>query len=239
MFPPETVQNSEQFINFIKDYSPAQPSGTSWIFSNSGYQLLGLIDAKVSGSDFTKLLMEKVIAPLGLTHTYFVDEVPADQLAAYTQSYGKFTARKYPLTAASDMVSSSHDIIHYAKSYLENSKYPQPLQAALSQVLTPIYKVSYFYQDLAWEQLDYDLDPNTITDKTYSVNNVPAIRLDSHEISNLHHILFSKAIYGKTDSVYVGFVPEKKLALVIFANKYYPLVDRAKLGLQLIQLLNS
>lgn len=47
------------------------PPGTRYSYSNTGYLLLGHITARVSGKPFGQLLHERLLGPLGLTHTRF------------------------------------------------------------------------------------------------------------------------------------------------------------------------
>jgi CubicO group peptidase (beta-lactamase class C family) len=60
------------------------PPGTQWYYSNSGYVVLGLIVAKVSGQPFPEFLRERIFAPLKMDHT-----------VAYVKGKNEITNRAY------------------------------------------------------------------------------------------------------------------------------------------------
>ena len=60
------------------------PPGTQWYYSNSGYVVLGLIVAKVSGQPFPEFLRQRIFAPLNMEHTQ-----------AYVKGQNEITNRAY------------------------------------------------------------------------------------------------------------------------------------------------
>jgi CubicO group peptidase (beta-lactamase class C family) len=60
------------------------PAGTRWAYSNSGYVVLGLIVAKVSGRPFPEFLSDRIFLPLGMTDTL-----------AYVRGRGEVRRRAY------------------------------------------------------------------------------------------------------------------------------------------------
>jgi CubicO group peptidase (beta-lactamase class C family) len=67
---PEHQIHDEEVLALLK----AQPvgkftPGTSWEYSNSGYVVLGLIVAKVSGMPYREFLQRRIFAPLKMDHT--------------------------------------------------------------------------------------------------------------------------------------------------------------------------
>jgi CubicO group peptidase (beta-lactamase class C family) len=60
-------------------------AGTKWEYSNSGYVVLGLIVAKVSGESFGQFLHDRIFAPLKMNHT-LVFEKGKNQVA--NRAYG-------------------------------------------------------------------------------------------------------------------------------------------------------
>src|SRR5215831_15619810 len=52
------------------------PPGTEFLYSNSGYYLLGLIIERVSGQPYGEYLRERIFKPLGLSETFICDDAP-------------------------------------------------------------------------------------------------------------------------------------------------------------------
>ena len=67
--PEHQIQDDEVLELLKKEKSGKFAPGTSWSYSNSGYVILGLIVAKVSGKSYGEFLQKGIVAPLKMTHT--------------------------------------------------------------------------------------------------------------------------------------------------------------------------
>ena len=73
--PDHQIQDEE-----VLELLEAQPTGkfapgTRWEYSNSGYVVLGLIVAKVSGTPYREFMQQRIFAPLKMNHTSFTKRV--------------------------------------------------------------------------------------------------------------------------------------------------------------------
>src|SRR6202165_4353840 len=63
------IQDAEVLELLKKEKNGKFAPRTSWSYSNSGYVVLGLIVAKVSGKSYAEFLHERIFAPLNMNHT--------------------------------------------------------------------------------------------------------------------------------------------------------------------------
>lgn len=67
--PEKQIQDAEVLELLKKEKNGKFAPGTSWSYSNSGYVVLGLIVAKVSGKPYGGFLHARIFAPLKMNHT--------------------------------------------------------------------------------------------------------------------------------------------------------------------------
>lgn len=63
------IQDAEVLQLLEKETTGKFAPRTRWSYSNSGYVVLGLVVAKISGGPFAKFLRERIFAPLGMRET--------------------------------------------------------------------------------------------------------------------------------------------------------------------------
>jgi CubicO group peptidase (beta-lactamase class C family) len=68
------IQDDEVLELLKKEKASKFAPGTSWAYSNSGYVVLGLIVAKVSGTSYGEFLHQRIFAPLRMNHTVAFQE---------------------------------------------------------------------------------------------------------------------------------------------------------------------
>jgi CubicO group peptidase (beta-lactamase class C family) len=67
--PERQIQDDEVLALLEKEKSGKFPPGTRWSYSNSGYVVLGLVIAKVSGESYGEYLHDSIFAPLKMDLT--------------------------------------------------------------------------------------------------------------------------------------------------------------------------
>jgi CubicO group peptidase (beta-lactamase class C family) len=67
--PEHQIQDDEVLALLKKEAKGKFAPGTNWSYSNSGYVVLGLIVAKVSGQSYADFLQARIFAPLHMDHT--------------------------------------------------------------------------------------------------------------------------------------------------------------------------
>jgi CubicO group peptidase (beta-lactamase class C family) len=125
-----------------KQKSTKFPPGTKWSYSNSGYVLLGLVVAKISGESFPDFLHQRIFAPLGMESTIAYvrgkHQVP-NRAYGYTLENGAWKETDQSSTSATlgdgGVYSSLSDLAKWDGALREHT----PLSAsAMAPAFTPV-----------------------------------------------------------------------------------------------------
>lgn len=234
---PAEVKTSEQLRKYYLDWRPGYEPGSGRSYSNPGTALLGRASAAL-GDEFEALVKSRLLPGLGLSRTYLT--VPEDRLKDYAQGYDK---NNRPIRLTNDLLSTeayaikscARDLIRYLEINLGLIEVDPKLRQALDQTLIAHYQVGQLKQALMWEFYDYPIDlenllPGGSSDMIYKDH--PAQALDPPEGPK------AAALYNKTGSTngfatYAAFVPEKKMGLILLANRPFPIEERMTLAHQI------
>src|SRR5215475_3588044 len=108
--PEKQIQDAEVLQLLEKETKGKFAPGTKWDYSNSGYVVLGLIVAKVSGKSYGEFLHERIFAPLKMTSTLVFQKgkntVP-NRAFGYTMMYWLSHQTRVSVPEESDQSSTS------------------------------------------------------------------------------------------------------------------------------------
>lgn len=112
----------EELVALWKDLPLDFAPGEKWNYSNSGYYLLGMVVAKVSGQDYAQFLRETFFEPLKLTRTRYDSnsELIPNRAQGYAFEDGKFAnddliGMSQP-GAAGALISTASDLVRWQQA---------------------------------------------------------------------------------------------------------------------------
>jgi CubicO group peptidase (beta-lactamase class C family) len=229
LFEPPQSQNFCQYLDYLRKWRPAHPISTQRVYSNNGIGLLGIALEHATNDSYEHLLSAYILVPFGLTQTYFIltNGAQKNDAQGYTEDDQPAASDlKELMVSAYGLKSCSKDLLHYLKVNLGEVKLPSMLQQAVINTHTVYFETPYLLQDLGWEQLPF---PQSL-DKLLNANSDNAMDSTAKAITPplkpMDNVIIDKTGTTNGFSTYVLFVPEKKVGIVLLANKKYPIPER-------------
>ena len=239
---PEGVTNAAAATSYLTHWKPDAAPGAMRRYSNPSIGLSGHITAIAMKTDFASAAEKRLFPQLGLRHTYV--HVPPDAQRNYAWGYnrankpvrvnpGVFDAEAYGVK------SSAADMIRYVEANIAPGQLAAPMQRAVESTHVGHFEVGAMVQGLGWEQYPY---PTTLerllagNSQTIIMEANPVVRRLSAGTSH------GPRLFNKTGSTggfggYVLFVPEKKIGIVMLANKNYPIQARVQAAFAILEAL--
>lgn len=127
--PDDRDQALEDRVRMLSSVFPSQPPGKIFQYSNSNYEILGLIVQLVAGQPFEDYLADHILKPLEMRHSYFSPlEAQKDNGSAGHQFWFGFPVRyDFPynrgLMPSGTWWSSAEDLSHYLIAQLRAGHY--------------------------------------------------------------------------------------------------------------------
>ncbi|KVA65083.1 class C beta-lactamase [Burkholderia cepacia] len=230
---PDSIRDDAGLIRYLDAWRPAHAPGTYRTYSNVSVGMLGWLTAKAMHKDFAVLMEQRLFPALGMTHTYI--NVPEARQADYAQGY---TQDGKPIQMTGGMLwqpaygvrTTAADLLRFVQANMGLIETAPRLQRALERTHTGYFRAGPLTQDLIWEQYPYPVALPTLLEG----NSMKMLR-DGLPASAIKPPLAPSANTwinktGSTNgfSTYVAFVPSKRIAIVMLANRSFPNEDRVK-----------
>ena len=180
---------------------------------------------------------------LGLKHSYL--NIPASEMPLYAQGYNK---QDEPVRLGAGVLAdeaygvktTARDLIHFAQLNMGLGSTSETVRRALADTHVGYYQVGPMTQDLVWEQYPYPVELKALLDgnsNTMAYETNAAVALTPAQAPQ-QQVWINKT--GSTNGFggYIAFIPAKKQAVVILANKNYPNAARVELAYALLAALN-
>jgi D-alanyl-D-alanine carboxypeptidase len=143
MHPEKRWEREEYFEYAIRDGKPYFIPGEGHHYSDTGYELLGLVVEKVTGKPLAKVYREFIFEPLGIKETYLEGREPAIGRPRSHNYVGFLDETGYDPTqdgpACGGLVSTAQDLAIYITSVLQGRffKNPKTLERTLEVSQVP------------------------------------------------------------------------------------------------------
>lgn len=244
LFVPDTITNSTELTRYYQNWIPEKAIGQFRSYSNLGTGLLGIVTAKQLKMPFEQAMEKLMLPSLGLKHTYI--HVPKNQQKNYAQGYNK---KDQPVRVTPQILdaqayglkSNAKDLIRFLEINMQTVKVAKPWQEAVEDTHTGLYLTDSFVQDMMWESYPWPVSLSQLQQ-----GNRDEMALQPQKVDAIQPALppETRAFYNKTGSTngfatYAVFIPEEQVAVVLLANKWYPIPDRINATYQLIEKIDN
>ncbi|HSQ05756.1 MAG TPA: class C beta-lactamase [Burkholderiales bacterium] len=230
---PDEVSDNGRMIDYFRQWKPVATPGAQRRYSNPSIGLLGHITGLAMKSDFADAVETQLFPKLGLHHSYV--RVPQSAMANYAWGYSSANKpiRVNPGTLDAEaygIKSTAADMIRFVQANIEPSRLEGAMQRAIEGTHVGFFNVGEMVQGLGWEQYPYP-----VTLERLQAGNSSKMALESNAATRLTppHAPSGPTLFNKTGSTngfgaYIAFVPEKKIGIVMLANRNFPIPARVK-----------
>jgi D-alanyl-D-alanine carboxypeptidase len=104
---PAKVWKVSEFLDLAAAQPPVFAPGTSYKYSNTDFNLLGLIIERITGHSWRHEVTRRVIRPLGLTRTYLPPPGHRSIRGAHAHGYGELDGRRVDLTGVDPSIAGA------------------------------------------------------------------------------------------------------------------------------------
>jgi beta-lactamase class C len=230
---PDEVSDHERMVRYYREWKPDAAPGVQRRYSNPSLGLFGHLTALALGAGFVEAVETELLPTLGLEHSFV--RVPERAMADYAWGYnaanepirvnpGMFDAEAYGIKA------SAADMIRFVQANVDPSGLEPSMRRTIEATQLGHFQVGEMVQGLGWEQYPYPIPLERLqagNSPSMSMEVNPATRLTPPRVP-AGPILFNKTGSTGGFGAYVVFVPERRIGIVMLANRNYPNAARVR-----------
>jgi beta-lactamase class C len=228
---PDDLGNENQLLEYFRNWRSSCPPGTCRTYTNLGIGTLGLIAALAMGQSFETLMEQQLLPALGMRSTYV--EVPKARLADYAEGYTnegspvRMTLRLLS-PEAGGMKSTAADLVRFIEANMSLIALDGKLQHAIVATHTGYFRAGVMTQDLIWEQYGYPVALQALLagNSTAMLYNATPVTRVEPPMRPREDVWINKTGSTNGFGAYVAFIPERRLGIVLLANRNYPIRAR-------------
>ena len=237
-FPDEVADAS--MTSYFQQWKPSAAPGAQRRYSNPSLGLFGHMAALAMKGEFADLVEQQLFAPLGMNGSFI--QVPEAAMGNYAWGYND---DNQPVRMTRDVLSgptygvvaNAADVLRFVQANIDPGTLPVPLRRAIEGTQVGYFEVGPMVQGLGWEQYRYPVKLATlVAGNSSKMSQQPnrARKIAAAAAASPHAVLFNKTGATGGFSNYVAFVPQKKIGVVMLANKFYPAEARIKAALAIL-----
>jgi D-alanyl-D-alanine carboxypeptidase len=155
------IEDDDKLFDFTRTLTPDElrklnfkspkprKAGAGWSYSNSGYQLIGLVIEKVTGAPFHDFFTARIFKPLGMTATRGISEadIIPNRASGYERKDGKlenplknqaWVSPTFNATADGSTYISARDFASYMAAMDDPNS---PMRPLWDKAMTPVIKI--------------------------------------------------------------------------------------------------
>ncbi|RIY02588.1 beta-lactamase [Aureimonas flava] len=230
---PGGVSGEAGILRYFQEFRPAVGPGAGRRYSNPSIGLFGTLVGRALGPGFTAAMTRTLLPALGLSHTVIaVPEAREAQYAFGTSRSGEAVrVNPGPLDAeAYGMKSSAADMARFVEAQIDPAALDPGLRKAVEATHLGHYRAGPLVQGLGWEQYSYPVALDTLlggNSADMATRPQDAVRLDPPQAPR------GATLFNKTGSTggfgaYVAFVPDRRIGVVLLANRNWPNAERVR-----------
>jgi beta-lactamase class C len=237
---PADVAGDADSPRYFQQWKARFAPGTQREYSNPSLGLFGHLAALAVRQPFAQAMETRVLAPLGLKHTFI--GVPGNAMPNYAWGYDRsnkaIRMNPGPLAEpAYGLRSTAADMVRFVEANMNPARLPAPMPKVVAATQLAHFQVGVMKQGLGWESYDYPIAEASLlagNSETMIWQANPAVRIAPGSAPA------APALFNKTGSTggfgnYIAFVPSEKIGIVMLANKNYPIPARISAAYAILQ----